>query len=87
MSDLIYVLNQLVDIKGNILIPKINEDVEPLNEKEKELYDKIQFDVGTYIDEIGASKPLQETKVCIFFNLLNNICVIDFNKCYSRNNY
>lgn len=66
MSDLIYVLNQLVDIKGNILIPKINEDVEPLSEKERELYDKIQFDVDTYIDEIGAPCPLQETKVCLF---------------------
>ncbi|CAH1710000.1 unnamed protein product [Aphis gossypii] len=62
MSDLIYVLNQLVDVKGNILIPNINEDVEPLNEKEKELYDKIEFDVDTYIKEIGATKPLQETK-------------------------
>ncbi|KAE9531355.1 hypothetical protein AGLY_010561 [Aphis glycines] len=62
MSDLIYVLNQLVDVKGNILIPNINEDVEPLNEKEKDLYDKIEFDVDTYIKEIGATKPLQETK-------------------------
>jgi len=67
MSDLIYVLNQLVDIKGNILIPNINEDVEPLNEKEKELYDKIEFDVDTYINEIGASKPLKETKVSVIF--------------------
>jgi len=67
MSDLIYVLNQLVDIKGNILIPNINEDVEPLNEKEKELYDKIEFDVDTYINEIGATKPLKETKVCVIF--------------------
>lgn len=63
MPDLIYVLNQLVDKKGNILIPKINDDVELLNEKEKELYDNIQFDVDTYIDEIGVSKPLLETKV------------------------
>lgn len=67
MSDLIYVLNQLVDVKGNILIPNINEDVEPLNEKEKELYDKIEFDVDAYINEIGASKPLQETKVSVTF--------------------
>jgi len=73
MSDLIYVLNQLVDIKGNILIPNINEDVEPLNEKEKELYDKIEFDVDTYINEIGASKPLQETKVVLLFSFLNYV--------------
>jgi len=63
MSDLIYVLNQLVDVEGNILIPKISEDVEPLSEKEKELYNKIQFDVDTYIDGISATKPLKETKV------------------------
>jgi len=74
MSDLIYVLNQLVDVKGNILIPKINEDVEPLNEKEKELYDKIEFDVDTYIDEIGAYKPLKETKVSVIFSFLNYLC-------------
>lgn len=76
MSDLIYILNQLVDLKGNILIPGINEDVEPLSDKEKELYDKIQFDVDAYINEISASKPLQETKVCLFFFFMfysNNI--------------
>ncbi|XP_050421082.1 cytosolic non-specific dipeptidase isoform X2 [Adelges cooleyi] len=62
MSDLIYVLNQLVDIKGNILIPDINEGIEPLSEKEKELYNKIKFDVNTYCKEIGACKPLKESK-------------------------
>ncbi|XP_050543641.1 cytosolic non-specific dipeptidase isoform X1 [Daktulosphaira vitifoliae] len=62
MSDLIYVLSQLVDIKGNILIPGINEGVEPLSEKEKELYNKIKFDVDHYCNEIGAYKPLKETK-------------------------
>lgn len=65
MPDLIYVLNRLVDVKGNILIPKISEDVEPLSDKEKELYDNIEFNVDTYINQIGASKPLQETKVCV----------------------
>lgn len=64
MSDLIYVLNHLVDVQGNILIPKINDSVEPLSEKEKELYDKIHFDVDTYLKEFGASKSTQETKVC-----------------------
>jgi len=81
MPDLIYVLNQLVDVKGNILIPKISEDVEPLSEKERELYDKIHFDVDTYIKEIGASKPLQETKVCFFkFYRFNNVFTFKFNK-------
>jgi len=63
MSDLLYILNQLVDVKGNILIPGIDEGVEPLSQKEKELYEKIEFDVDAYISEIGASKSQKETKV------------------------
>lgn len=66
MSDLIFILNQLVDVKGNILIPGINEGVEPLTEKEKQLYEKINFDVDAYLNEVGASKSLKETKVGIF---------------------
>jgi len=65
MSDLLYILNQLVDVKGNILIPGINEGVEPLSEKEKKLYEKMEFDVDAYINEIGASKSQKETKVGI----------------------
>lgn len=72
MSDLLYVLNQLVDVKGNILIPGISEGVEPLTQKEKELYEKIQFDVDAYIDEIGASKSLKDTKVCFYILLCIN---------------
>jgi len=65
MSDLLYILNMLVDVKGNILIPGINEGVEPLDEKEKELYTKIQYDIDAHIDQVGAFKPLKETKVSI----------------------
>lgn len=68
MSDLLYILNQLVDVKGNILIPGISEGVEPLTQKEKELYEKIQFDVDAYIGEIGATKSLKDTKVNISFS-------------------
>lgn len=64
MSDLIYVLSQLVDVKGNILIPGVNEGVEPLSDKEQELYNKIKFDIDHYCKEIGVHKPLKATKVC-----------------------
>lgn len=63
MPDLLYVLNQLVDAEGNILIPGINEGVESLTEKEKKLYENIEFDINTYINEIGALKSLKQTKV------------------------
>ncbi|VVC43124.1 Peptidase M20,Cytosolic nonspecific dipeptidase/DUG1,ArgE/DapE/ACY1/CPG2/YscS, conserved [Cinara cedri] len=62
MSDLLYVLNNLVDLKGNILIPGVDEGVEPLSVKEKELYEKIEFDVDAYIKEVGAFQPLKITK-------------------------
>lgn len=63
MSDLLYVLNNLVDVKGNILIPGVDEGVELLSVKEKELYEKINFDVDAYIKEVDAFQPLKETKV------------------------
>lgn len=75
MPDLLYVLNQLVDVKGNILIPGINEGVEPLSQKEKELYEKIQFDVDSYMNEIGASTPLKETKVFIINTMLKTVYI------------
>lgn len=43
MVDLISLLNELVDSKGNILIPGISDDVLPLDEKEKNLYTSIDF--------------------------------------------
>ena len=44
MSDLIYLLNNLVDLKGNIIIPEINADVAPLTDDERATYTDIDFD-------------------------------------------
>ena len=44
MSDLIYLLNQLVDLKGNIIIPDVNKDVAPLTDDERASYTDIDFD-------------------------------------------
>ena len=44
MSDLIYLMDQLVDLKGNILVPGINDDVATLTEEEKATYTDIDFD-------------------------------------------
>jgi Cys-Gly metallodipeptidase DUG1 len=45
MNDLCWLLSQLSDTKGNILIDGIYEMVAPLTEEEKQLYDKISFDM------------------------------------------
>ena len=44
MSDLIYLLDQLVDLKGNIIISGINDDVLPLTDDERGTYTDIDFD-------------------------------------------
>ena len=44
MSDLIYLLNQLVDLKGKIIIPDVNKDVAPLTDDETATYTDIDFD-------------------------------------------
>ena len=44
MADLIYLLDQLVDLKGNIIIKGINDDVLPLTDDERATYTDIDFD-------------------------------------------
>jgi cytosolic nonspecific dipeptidase len=45
MGDLCWLLSQLTDEKGNILIEGIHKMVAELTEDEKQLYDKIDFDL------------------------------------------
>lgn len=48
MSDLIYLMDQLVDKNGKILITDIYKSVAPLTETEKKLYTNIDFDTEAY---------------------------------------
>lgn len=48
MTDLIYLMNTLVDKDGKILITDIYKSVAPLTESEKKLYDSIDFDPEAY---------------------------------------
>ncbi|XP_068675134.1 cytosolic non-specific dipeptidase-like isoform X2 [Montipora foliosa] len=62
MSDLIFLMDQLVDLKGNILVPGINDDVAPLTEDEKATYTDIDFDKEEYRADIGHNKLIHDTK-------------------------
>lgn len=62
MSDLIYLMDQLVDLKGNILVPGINDDVATLTEEEKATYTDIDFDKEEYRADIGHNKLIHDTK-------------------------
>ncbi|XP_046970665.1 cytosolic non-specific dipeptidase [Vanessa cardui] len=56
MSDLIYLMNTLVDKDGKILITDIYKSVAPLLESEKKLYNSIDFDPEAYRKSIEAHK-------------------------------
>lgn len=58
MSDLIYLMNTLVDKDGRILIDGIYDDVAPIRDNEQEIYDKISFDVDQYRQDVGCKKLL-----------------------------
>lgn len=48
MTDLIYLMNELVDKNGKIHIDGIYDSVAPLTENEKKLYTNIDFDTDGY---------------------------------------
>lgn len=48
MTDLIYLMNELVDKDGKILITDIYKSVAPLTENETKLYASIDFDPEAY---------------------------------------
>lgn len=56
MSDLVYLLNTLVDKDCRILVDGIYNDVAPLRPNEHETYDAISFDVDEYRKDIGCNK-------------------------------
>lgn len=62
MTDLITLMGSLVDRKGKILIPGINEAVAPVTEEELKLYDQIDFDLEEYAKDVGAQTLLHGCK-------------------------
>lgn len=53
----------LVDNKGKILIPGINEAVAPVTDEELKLYEQIDFDLQEYARDVGAETLLHASKV------------------------
>lgn len=70
LADVIAMMNTLVDEKGVILVEGLMDSVEPLTSKEEELYEKIDFDVKKFQDDIGTAKMvhgLDKKKVSLPF--------------------
>ena len=58
MIDLVHLLGKLVDDKGKILIPGVNELVAPITEEEDRLYDDIDFNHEDYAMDVGTDRLL-----------------------------
>ncbi|XP_076991346.1 cytosolic non-specific dipeptidase isoform X3 [Tamandua tetradactyla] len=58
MTDLISLMGSLLDRKGRILVPGINEAVAPVTDEELALYDNIDFDMKEYTKDVGATALL-----------------------------
>lgn len=69
MTDLIWLLGQLVDVKGKILIPGVMDDVQAMTDAEKALYENVEFDLAAFKRDAGVKgliHPDCEVWQCIF---------------------
>ncbi|TRY74170.1 hypothetical protein DNTS_004230 [Danionella cerebrum] len=62
MTDLIALMGSLVDNKGKIKVPGLYDQVAKLTDEEKKLYEKIEFDLEEYAQDVGTAKLLHDTK-------------------------
>lgn len=69
MADLVALLGSLADSFGHILIPGIYDQVAPLTEKEKEMYEAIDLDLEQYRNSSQVQKFLFDTKEEILMHL------------------
>eukprot|EP00009_Paramoeba_aestuarina_P017299 CAMPEP_0201542488 /NCGR_PEP_ID=MMETSP0161_2-20130828/72067_1 /ASSEMBLY_ACC=CAM_ASM_000251 /TAXON_ID=180227 /ORGANISM="Neoparamoeba aestuarina, Strain SoJaBio B1-5/56/2" /LENGTH=287 /DNA_ID=CAMNT_0047950149 /DNA_START=459 /DNA_END=1319 /DNA_ORIENTATION=- len=58
LVDLIHLLSGLVQGDGKVLVPDFYDDVEGVTDDEKEIYEKVGFDVRGYGKKIGVSSFL-----------------------------
>lgn len=58
MTDLVWLLNQLVDENGRIQVTNLYKDVAPLRDNENAIYEAISFDVNQYKQDLGAKRLL-----------------------------
>ncbi|XP_037365564.1 beta-Ala-His dipeptidase [Talpa occidentalis] len=69
MADLVALLGSLVDSSGHILIPGIYDQVAPVTDEEREMYEAIDLDLEEYRNSSQVKKFLFDTKEEILMHL------------------
>uniref|UniRef100_A0A8C7EEH8 Carnosine dipeptidase 1 n=1 Tax=Nothoprocta perdicaria TaxID=30464 RepID=A0A8C7EEH8_NOTPE len=69
MTDLVALLDSLVDPTGHIRIPGIYDSVAALTEEERKLYESIEFDMEEHKSNSGVKRFLYDTKEEILLHL------------------
>ncbi|XP_078073285.1 cytosolic non-specific dipeptidase-like isoform X3 [Mustelus asterias] len=68
MTDLIALLDSLVNSTGYILIPGIDSDVMPLTDEERVLYEGIEFNLEAFKRTLDITELLHKTKVTTYLH-------------------
>lgn len=69
MTDLIGILDTLINPSGKILIPGIRDAVAPLSDEEWRMYQDIQFDLDNYKSKTGINQLMYSNKVDLLAHL------------------
>jgi len=56
MGDLIYMMNELIDKDGKILVTGIQDNVEVVTDEERNMYQQIDFDPEDFRKDVGTAK-------------------------------
>ena len=73
MTDLIYMMNTLVDKDGKILVDGIMDKVKPVTKEELATYGPIAFDVDDYRNDLGAKKLINDGDKVRGFNFMKSV--------------
>lgn len=75
MTDLVHILSNLISLDGEVLIDGFYDDVKPINDTEKELYEDIEYNIEDYKNYLGRDILLVDDTTKTLMNQWRNPCL------------